>query len=91
MFSLLNKKKPGKKSIELEKKRPNCSKTKSKKARKRTEKGSVGQEGEESQENTTQNVVGSRNGSADRAEEEEEDCRDETEMAKLSNGTPRIA
>ncbi|XP_048399577.1 gem-associated protein 5 isoform X2 [Stegostoma tigrinum] len=81
----------GKKSMELEKKRTNCSKTKSKKVRKRTEKGSMGQEGEESQENMTQHVVGSRNGSADRAEEEEEDRWDETKMAKQSNETPRIA
>ncbi|XP_060692934.1 gem-associated protein 5 [Hemiscyllium ocellatum] len=80
----------GKKSIELEKKRPNCAKPKSKKARKRTEKGSVGQDGEETRENSTQSVVGSRNSSADQAEEEEEeDSRDETEMAKLSNGTSR--
>ncbi|XP_043560145.1 gem-associated protein 5 [Chiloscyllium plagiosum] len=80
----------GKKSFEFEKKRPNCAKPKSKKARKRTEKGSVGQDGEETRENSTQSVAGSRNSSADQAEEEEEeDCRDDTEMAKLSNGTSR--
>ncbi|XP_041050023.1 gem-associated protein 5 [Carcharodon carcharias] len=73
----------GKKAAELDKKRTNCSKPKSKKARKRNEKGSGGQE-EDNQENSIQNVANSRNGSTDR--EVEQDCQDEAEMAKLANG-----
>ncbi|XP_078062482.1 gem-associated protein 5 isoform X2 [Mustelus asterias] len=72
----------GKKAVELEKKRTNCSKPKSKKTKKRNEKGSAGQE-----EENRESVVSSRNSLADREEEEEvEDCQDEGEGPRLVNG-----
>ncbi|GCB76510.1 hypothetical protein scyTo_0016566, partial [Scyliorhinus torazame] len=73
----------GKKAAEMDKKRANCSKLKSKKVKKRNEKGSAGQE-DGNAESSTQNVASSRNGDADR--EEEEDCPNEAETPKLVNG-----
>ncbi|XP_038652180.1 gem-associated protein 5, partial [Scyliorhinus canicula] len=73
----------GKKAVEMDKKRANCSKLKSKKVKKRNEKGSGGQE-EGNAESSTPKVASSRNGDADR--EEEEDCRNEAETPKLVNG-----
>ncbi|XP_067900168.1 gem-associated protein 5 [Heterodontus francisci] len=74
----------GKKAFELDKKRVSCPKPKSKKARKKNEKGTTGQEGEENRESPVPNITTNRDVSGDR--EEEDDCQEEVEMAKLFNG-----
>ncbi|XP_067852096.1 gem-associated protein 5 [Heptranchias perlo] len=77
----------GKKCYELEKRRVNSPKPKSKKAKRKNEKGAAVQDGDEHQETPTQYVPTAKNGSGD--QEEEEERQEEVETAKMSNGLSR--